>query len=349
MTLQYATVKNIAERAQVSTATVSRILNGKGGHRTATAESVLRIAAELEREAEAAGKVRNMAENIGVILPVYRDFLNTSYNSTLMTAIVETLAAEGYLVQLLTRTPTRMQFDFFRDAIAGYRIKGIIIPEFDTLYAISKELNHLEIPVISIGNLNGAEMHYNIHVDDFATGYDSATYLWSLGHRHFAFLSMSLRDISQRQRLAGFQQALLELSGSNQGIWCREFPNLADSTTLAALEFSRLSPRPTVCFSTNSFMTQKFMTDLHALGIRIPEQLAVISYEENGELEYFSPPITTIAQPTRELGCLAATMLLKTLRGFNVEARRCLRCSLNIRESTPPRSAVKTIKQDPIL
>ena len=159
-------------------------------------------------------------------------------------------------------------------------------------------------------------------------------YLWSLGHRSFGFIGMSQLDIGQRQRLTGFRETIRELGGRPEDIWIREFRHIGDSTTLAALELSRMPERPTALFSTNSLMTQKLISDLHRLGIDTPEDISIISFEENGELEFLNTPVTVIAQPTRQMGKAAVNALVRLLHGYPVEARHRLDYALVIREST---------------
>lgn len=336
MVLTNATIRQVAERAKVSTATVSRILNGKSGHRAATVESVRRIVSEIDREASQAAAAVRAPECIGIAMASYTDFLNTSYNSTLLTAIMESLTTEGFVAQLITRKPEQMNADFFRNCIRAYRLKGLIIPEFDTSYRVSRELNSFGIPIVSIGNLNGSESRCCIFVDDPAAGRDAATYLWSLGHRRFGFIGMSHYDISQRQRLTGFSEAIREAGGRPERIWTKEFRDLGDSATLAALEFARLPERPTALFSTNSFMTQKLLAELHRLGLRPPGDFSIISFEESNELQYLPTPVTVIAQPTRQMGFKAVELLFRLLRGQPAERQLQLDYSLNIRDSTGP-------------
>ena len=334
MVLSHATIREVAERANVSISTVSRILNGKSGHRASTVESVRRIASEIDREEAQSAASLQAPESIGIVMAAFSDFLNTSYNSTLISAILEALTVEGFTTQFITRCYSQMNAVFFRNVVRSYRLKGLLIPEFDISYAVSRELASFGIPVVSIGNRNGAEMRCNICVDDFSAGCDAATYLWCLGHRGFGSIVMSRLDIGPRRRLTGFRETIRELGGRPEDIWIREFRHIGDSTTLAALELSRMPERPTALFSTNSLMTQKLISDLHRLGIDTPEDISIISFEENGELEFLNTPVTVIAQPTRQMGKAAVNALVRLLHGYPVEARHRLDYALVIREST---------------
>ena len=154
MLLEHTTIKEIAERANVSTATVSRILNGKHCHRSSTVETVRRAIEELRAEGPVlTGFETAAAESVGIMMFSYRDFLNTNYTATLVTAMVEALTAEDLSVQLLTLSSKRLSIGYIESMIRAHRLRGLLIPEFDILYAISEKLVKLPIPVIGIGNL----------------------------------------------------------------------------------------------------------------------------------------------------------------------------------------------------
>lgn len=145
------TIKELADRAKVSTATVSRILSGKGSHRPGTVERVRRIAEKMEAESRA--REFGISECIGVLMLTYRDCLNSSYNSTLITSIVEGLAAENCTVQLMALPVKRMNLDHIRSLVIEHGIRALIVPEFNGPYSVSNELDRLGIPIVTIGNI----------------------------------------------------------------------------------------------------------------------------------------------------------------------------------------------------
>ena len=121
MVLSHATIREVAERANVSISTVSRILNGKSGHRASTVESVRRIASEIDREEAQSTASLQAPESIGIVMAAFSNFLNTSYNSTLISAILEALTVEGFTTQFITRCYSQMNAVFFRNVVRSYR------------------------------------------------------------------------------------------------------------------------------------------------------------------------------------------------------------------------------------
>lgn len=333
MLLEHTTIKEIAEQAQVSTATVSRILSGKSCHRPSTVRSVH---AAIERLRAAAGPGLTgfespAPESIGLVMFGYRDFLNTSYNATLVTAIMEALTAEDFSAQFIVLSPGRLNIDYIESLIRQHQLKGLLIPEFDMLYAVSEQLAGLSIPVVCIGNL--ASCGCSVSSDSASAGRDAANYLWSCGHRRFGILSMSRSDLCQRLRIEGFCETIRELSGRPERIWQREYQSLDDSVAGAVSALVNMPEPPTALFSTNSRMTLKLIAGLTRAGRRIPEEISILSFEENGELEELPVPVSVIRQPTRRMGEVAVQLLVNRIRGIVTPDHEVLNCSLTARAS----------------
>ena len=334
MILEHTTIKEVANRARVSTATVSRILSGKHCHRSATVEIVRRAIEELRSARPVlTGLESTVPESVGVVMFAYRDFLNSSYNATLATAIMETLAAEDFSAHFIALSPRSLSIDYIEFLVREHRLKGLLIPEFEMLYAVSEQLAKLPIPVVCIGNLAETGLRYSVCVDNVSAGRDAANYLWSQGHRRFGIVTMSRNDICQAQRVAGFLETIRELGGAPDRVMIHEYRSLNDSISGVISALLNMPERPTALFSTNSLMTQKLIAGAAEAGIRIPEELSLLSLEENSELLYMSVPISVIRQPTRELGETAVQMLINLIRGLTVPEHEVLNCSQLARAS----------------
>ncbi len=333
MLMEHTTIKEVADRAQVSTATVSRILSGKYRHRSVTVENVQRIIEELRMVRSTVPPEIKAPESVGVIMFAYRDFLNSTYNATLTTSIMEALTAENLAVQLIALNARNLSMEYIESLILAHHLRGLLIPEFDMLYAISEQLEKLPIPVIGIGNTAGVNLRRNVCSDDFRAGCDGANFLWSNGHRRFAVVSMARSDIGHGQRMTGFLDTMKQLGGDAGMIWSREFRSIKDSVSGWVSEFLNRRERPTALFCTNSMISQKIYAGLVQAGVRIPEDFSLLSVEEDGELEHLPVPISVLAQPTREIGGQAVTMLSKCLSGINPREREVMNFSLIIRKS----------------
>ena len=306
MLLEHTTIKEIAERANVSTATVSRILNGKHCHRSSTVETVRRAIEELRAEGPVlTGFETAAAESVGIMMFSYRDFLNTNYTATLVTAMVEALTAEDLSVQLLTLSSKRLSIGYIESMIRAHRLRGLLIPEFDILYAISEKLVKLPIPVIGIGNLAEPGLPNCVCAD----------------------------NTCQRQRITGFRDTIQELGGNPGQVWSRQYRSQDDSVSGAVSELANMKNPPTAILSTNSQITLKLQSGLVQAGFRIPDDISLLSFEENGELEFQPVPISVLRQPTRSLGEVAVRMLINCIRDIPVNRQEVLNCSLIARES----------------
>lgn len=326
-------IKDIAVRAGVSTATVSRILNRKIGHSPATAMMINNIISEMEAENAMEERIP-IPDCIGILLCVYRDFLYDEYPSALMTAIAETLSQGGCTMHLLTVSESRMNLEYVRKIVSYYHIKGLIVPAFDYLYELCAHLPQLNIPVVCIGRAV-CDQFYQVTSDGRRAGSNAADYLWSRGHRRFGIIRMAQTNNEQRLRSEGFHAKLAEL-GNTEKIWCWEFRNTSDPLFPVVTEILNASAPPTAIFMTNSTLCRQFVDLLHRNGLRIPEEISLLSIEENGEL--YDLGITCLAQPVRQIGETAAKMLLKKLYG--TEPRRVERfdCSLKERNSVANRN-----------
>ena len=327
------TIKELADRAKVSTATVSRILSGKGSHRPGTVERVRRIAEKMEAESRA--REFGISECIGVLMLTYRDCLNSSYNSTLITSIVEGLAAENCTVQLMALPVKRMNLDHIRSLVIEHGIRALIVPEFNGPYSVSNELDRLGIPIVTIGNIElDGDKSEIVCTDNDTAGSDAANYLWSCGHRRFGVICMDRRNLCHRQRVESFRQTVARLGGDPDEIYLREYDHIAESLAPVVTELRNLGDRrPTALLSTNSLLTLKLLNGLHDAGLRVPDDLSLLSFEEDRELAETIPPVTVLAQPTRSMGELAVRRVMKAIRGFESQNEEILRCSLVVRRS----------------
>ena len=325
-----AMVKEVAKRAGVSTATVSRILNGKSGHSRATVKSVERIIEDL---GGSASHYSNTPDCIGIVMLAHQNFLTYNYMSTLMSSIIEMLTAEKMIAQIIPITPSRLSFQYIREIVESHSLKGLIILEFNQLYDVSKHLDRLEIPVIAIGNTDLPLKHI-VCSDSYQAGRDAAAYFWSLGHRHFGILSMRQTDICQKLRLEGFSAFIAEMGGDTGSIWKKEYNSDNDSVASAVAEMINMGQHPTAVFATNSEIALKFVIELRKTGIQIPADVSVISVEERGELETLELPMTAIGQPTRLMGEAAVRMMINLIHNRHAPEKQILSCNLVVRNTT---------------
>lgn len=320
--------KKIAELSGVSTATVSRILNGHRGHSRHTIAAVLNAAEQVAHE-EAARKKTWIPDCVGILLQTYPNFLADDYMSTLMSAILETLTNNGYAAQIISAPECKMSFKAVREMCLFHHVRGLIIPEFDYLYNLTDQLRKLNLPILCISDSGNSEL-YDVRTDDAGTGDLAASYLWNCGHRNLGIIHMRSTDKSHQHCCEGFVHRYRELGGQNKIVsW--EYQNADDSLLPTVLAFLNSTKRPTAIYCTNSILTRGFLTECNRNNIVIPRDLSLISNEENNELLVYD--VTVLAHPCRKIGECAANNLLRLITGKKVSSHVVFNCTLYERSS----------------
>lgn len=299
------TVREIAGRSKVSAATVSRIFNHSGKHQEETVNLVLQTAVDIADEKK---MLINgpPPTNIGILAVAYYNFLCSTHTSVLFSSLIEELNRMGFSVSLIMPHNNQSPFEQLEKQLKYQRIKGLLIPEYNILYRVTGQLKKLHIPFVCINDSANHRQFYTIRNDDVFAGANAAAYLWNKGHRRFGVVNMGLANIPQRERVDGFLQELKRLGGAEK-IWQWTFTKINEFVEPITTEIKNTANPPTAIFSTNSNITRTLYASLRNASVRIPEDISIISIEENGELGDLG--ITVMAQPVRAIGEAAVHML----------------------------------------
>ncbi|GGE04109.1 LacI family transcriptional regulator [Aureimonas endophytica] len=327
-------MQRVAELAGVSTATVSRVLAGvPGATSEATAERVRRTASHLGYVVNAvASSLRSrQTSTIGLILA---DVANPFFGR-LASGVESVLSRAGYSLLLansgnsveteaqLLRVMREKQVDAIILASAGGSGAHIreALAKGSRIVLADTEYPDLPLDAVVIDNAAAAE--------------EAAGHLLDLGHRRLAVLTGPLEASFDRERLAGVGRAF-----AKRGLALD--PSLVargDSTFEAGKRATRtlLAAAPTAVFATNNLMCAGAITALLDAGLRIPEDISVLGFDDMDWFPIFRPAISAVAQPVFELGVAAAERLLEVLEADGPGAaprRAVLETTLILRAST---------------
>ncbi|POF59316.1 transcriptional repressor PurR, partial [Vibrio vulnificus] len=145
-------------------------------------------------------------------------------------------------------------------------------------------------------------------------GYLATKYLIDNGHTKIACLSGHFEKAACQERIQGFKRAMKEANITLNNEWILEGNFECDTAVMAADKIASWQDRPTAVFCFNDTMALGLMSRLQQLGLRIPEDISVIGYDNIELAEYFSPPLTTIHQPKRRVGKNAFEILLERIK-----------------------------------
>ena len=303
-----ATIYDVARHAGVSITTVSRMLNAPDKVNSKTRERVLSAIDQLSfvPKAEARARAMQHTGRIGVISPF---FTAPSFIQRLR-GVAETLSPENYELVIYTVDSN--------DHFQGYLSSLPLTRNLDGLIILSLPVDDAQVLRLIDHGLPTVLIEYPhpklncVEIDDVEGGYMAAAYLLGKGHRRIAFLGdtdlpeYSIHPVSFRLR--GFRQALKEARIKLPDTFFRLAPYSQEQTRKVAKELLNLREPPTAIFAATDFQALGVLKAARQLGFKVPDQLAVIGFDDLDIAEYFD--LTTISQHLDESGRLAVELLL---------------------------------------
>jgi DNA-binding LacI/PurR family transcriptional regulator len=324
-----ATIKEVAERARVSTATVSRALTGRSTVTPELQQRIMAAVTELEYRPNrlASNLRRQTTETVGVVVS---DIENPHYTQAVR-AVEDALYQRGYRVLLCNTDETPAKQQSYLEVLAAERVVGVILAPSDPAGVEIGRLLSTGTPVVAFDRRVDDPRADAVVVDN-ARGTRRATdYLISLGHDRIGFVS-GLPDIQTgRERLAGYQEAMV-LRGLPLAIETGAFRmDEAFEATNRLLDSGYL----TALLVANNLMTIGAMRAVRSRRLRIPQDIALIAVDDPPWAELVEPPLTTLAQPVRQMADCAVRLLFERISGKRMKAKTELfEFELVVRESS---------------
>ncbi|MFF0910802.1 LacI family DNA-binding transcriptional regulator [Microbacterium enclense] len=330
-----AGIDDVAHRAGVSTATVSRALSGRGPVSARTRERVVAAADELGYVVSAAASslATGRTRAIGVVVP----FLDRWFFSTVLAGISDGLVRHGYDITLYSVTSDRDERRrVFGDNLRRRRIDAVITIALDLDAEESALVRGLGIPVVSIGGPN--PLLTTLTVDDRAVGRVATTHLLDLGHRRIAHIGADLASDASvpALRRRGFDEVMRDAADAEPRFEPADFT--IEGGSAAATRLLAGPTRPTAVFAASDEMAIGAILAAREAGLRVPEDVSVIGVDGHELGRWFG--LTTVDQFARGQGGRAAEAVLAEIDGAEPERRRgTLPFELHDRGSTAPAPA----------
>ena len=306
-----ATIRDVARRANVSVATVSRVINDSPLVSDGTRQKVLDIITELDYTPNPNAQRLSLGRTltIGVILP----FLTLPSFVERLRGVQNALADSGYdLILYSVESPQNIE-NYMRKLSRRDRIDGAIIISLQLSDAHVERFYSSDVPAVLLDAVHPRVSR--VIVDDVAGGYKATRYLIGLGHRRIAFLSDYLENpfkfVAMRLRYQGYRQALAEASLP----FVPEYHGQGELGGREAFQKAKnllsLEHAPTAVFAASDTHAIGVLKAAHELGMPVPEQLSVIGYDGIRDAEYLD--LTTVQQPLFDSGVESANILLASL------------------------------------
>jgi len=320
------TIKDIARACNVSTATVSYVINGKNTLLPETRERVLRKMREMNYHpsAVARGLTNKRMNTLGVLFDNVGSEIAIwhPYTSGILQGIVAASAEAGYSVTLFTELWRNAELSLPK--LRDQRTDGIIVvaPPADT--DILPSLRSAGLKVVTVSSESTPYGMPSVDVNNAAGIRLAVQHLRTLGHTRIAFLGGELNMFSAMARLVAFQTALeaAQICVPPEYISASSYQDPAVADKEARRLMTQAVP-PTAIVAGNDQIAVAVLKAAEALGISVPEQLSVVGFDDIPDAALVRPALTTVRQPLMEIGAGAARLLLRTLGGEPVPAE-CL-------------------------
>ena len=310
------TIYDLAKVLDLSPATVSRGLKDHPAINIKTRQRIAEMAKEMGyRSNSFASNLRRQKTNtIGIIVHE----LNSQFISSVLAGIEKVTAEAGYDLIIGHSSETYHKEAANAHNLFHKRVDGLIASlAFDT-----KDLDHFNpfvqkgIPLVFFDRVEENTYGTRIIIDNVRAGYEATTHLIQQGCRRIAHLTANLTRNVYAGRLQGFMQALEENGLPFQPEWLMVGDLGEEAAIHSARQVLALDPRPDGIFITNDFCAAVFLQELKEAGVRIPEDIAIVGFNNDVISKLIQPRLTTINYPGEEMGEKAARNLLDQLNGL---------------------------------
>ncbi len=312
------TIRQVAKLAGVAPITVSRVINNAGYISAETRQKVEAAVAQL-------GYVPNTLsqslrwKQTGMLALVLTDVTNPFW-TTVARGVEDAASEAGYHVILCNTDESPQKQEEYLTALLQKRVDGmLLVPARDDLEDIQR-VQMLKVPLVVLDRRLSQPVADAVRCDSESGAYQLTRLLLARGHRQIALLTGPEHVATATDRVTGYRRALRAagLDSDGESVFYGAFT--IQSGQDMARQALALNPRPTAIFAGNNFIAIGMMQTLREAGIRVPEEISVVGFDDLPASLLLDPFLTVAAQPAYEMGREATNLLIKRLAGDGAQA-----------------------------
>jgi len=301
------TITDIAEKAKVSRMTVSRVLSGSGYVAKETAEKINKIMKELDYHPNliARSLSSQKTKTIGIIIPKTEKLFFDNYLTQVLSGISDISQERDYNIMLLPVNRSGQQKTSYLNLIRSKLFDGLIVLKAQIDDPSINELVDSGFPSVIVNHRKYSDKLNFVDSENIKGTESALEYLYKKGHKKVAFFAGSLNETNAKDRLQGYKNSLQYNSDYvfygefNKGVAFKE-----------ADKIIKLKSKPTAIFCSDDYMALGVMDRLKENKINIPDDIAVMGFDNIEIGEFYRPALTTVKQSMFEIGKTSLEALL---------------------------------------
>lgn len=304
------TIRQVAEQAQVSVSTVSRVFNQRDLVKEATRTHVETIAKALGYVPNATARSLSSGQTsaIGVILPLPHG----EFFSEIIRGLDEEAQKSGYHLLISSSHNRPEETETALQMMAG-RVDGLVIisPHLDAQRYL--EQVHIDCPAVFVSSAVEGEAYDTVITDNFEGARKATRHLIERGHRRIAVIKGPHANFEVQERLRGFRAAMCEAGLEVDIELAFEGEFVQESGYEAGRRIAALDDMPTAVFAFNDYMAIGALRAFHEAGLSVPNDVAVVGFDDIGSSRFSNPPLTSVHIPVHDIGREAVAHLIDAI------------------------------------
>ncbi|MFX4301274.1 LacI family DNA-binding transcriptional regulator [Alicyclobacillus tolerans] len=330
-----ATIKDVASLANVSASTVSRVLADSPRISPETKRRVREALEQLDYHPNvfARGLVTNMARAIGILIPPgMNEFFQNPFFVEMMSGVSEVARESGW--DTVLSTSAKNEEEVLDRMIRGRRVDGILLLGSRKDDIAIRKITEANFPAVLLGRPNQEINFSSVNNDNVQAAYEATQHLLQLGHDRIGFLGGSSDLLVTVDRVQGYRKALQEWGIQPEERMEVSSFFLEQGGYLGMMRLLALSDRPTAVLASDDVLAFGAMRAAAELGYALPEELAIVGFNDIRLAEIANPSLTSVRVHMHELGVAAGELLLEQIQaGKPLTKHRVIQHELIVRNS----------------
>jgi len=327
------TIKDVAKKAGVSVATVSRAMQKEEMVRPKTRRKVLDAARELNYHVDMGARslIKKQTKTIGLCIC---NICNPFY-PPLVRGVENTINKFGYSLFICNTEENPQKEEAYLKVMLQQRIDGLIVTPTWNICSSLKEFEARNIPIVVVDRSTSDLLSDTVCVDNIHGAFTAVEHLIQLGHQRIGIIAGMKMISTTRDRVEGYLDALRKYRLKKDEALIVDGGSSIEGGMKAMAALMKLTPPPTAVFCYNNFVTLGALLTLKKLNKKIPKDIAIIGFDEVDWAEVFDPPLTVVSQPVYAIGATAGQLIMQRLlkEGPQSKQKIVLKTDLIIRKS----------------